>query len=160
MIYAKNNKIVQLPTRVGNILNFEKQSIEVKNANDYFEVIEPKLKENQKYGNVIDFKDNLKTFEVLDLTEDEIREEKINGAFSVTAIKFLAQLEFEGITEDAILTLINNLPNEQKIIAKISYKRATYFERDNPFIDLIGFAFGKTKEQLDDIFISANNLDI
>ena len=82
----------------------------------------------------------------------------------VTAIQFLVQLEIEGIPETAIIATINGmfannlLTEQQKIMALISLKRATFFEHNHPFVSLIGMAFGKNEQQLDDIFINANKI--
>jgi succinylarginine dihydrolase len=76
----------------------------------------------------------------------------------VTAIQFIAQLSFEGINEQMILQVIEALPEPTKTIASASFKRAVFFERNSPFIPLIAQVFSKTKEQIDDIFIKANQL--
>ena len=77
---------------------------------------------------------------------------------TVTAIQFISQLSFEGITEDLIMTIIDTLPEPNKTVAKVSYKRAIYFERNNHFISMIGQVFEKTEEQLDQIFINASKI--
>ena len=76
----------------------------------------------------------------------------------VTAIQFLTQLELEGITQDAILQVISTLESPNNIMARVSFLRATSFDRDSPLISLVGAAFEKTELQLDQIFINANNL--
>lgn len=80
----------------------------------------------------------------------------------VFAIPFLVQLELIGINEGDIIAKIIQLhdlgllDNEQKIMALISVKRATKFERSHPFIQIIASAFEKTSEEIDQIFINAN----
>jgi len=78
----------------------------------------------------------------------------------VTAIKFLVQLELEGVTEANILSIINTLPEPNKTIANVSFKRATLFERTNPLLSLVGQAYGFNEAKLDEIFINANKLPI
>ncbi|WP_298118140.1 hypothetical protein [Flavobacterium sp.] len=95
-------------------------------------------------GGTVDYDNTI--FEVFEVPEQ------------VTAIQFIAQLSFEGITEASILEVIDTLPEPNKTIARASFLRAVYFERNNPFIPLVGMAFNKTSEQLDQIFINASKL--
>ena len=81
-----------------------------------------------------------------------------NVPATVTAIQFLVQLKLEGINESDILTVINSLPEPNKTIALISYNRATYFERENPLLLLVGQAFGFNSQKLDEIFINASKI--
>lgn len=76
----------------------------------------------------------------------------------VTAIQFIAQLSFEGISEANIMAVIDTLNEPDRTVAKVSYNRAVYFERTNPFISLIGQAFNKSEDDLDNIFINASNI--
>jgi len=78
----------------------------------------------------------------------------------ITAIKFLVQLELEGVTEANILAIINTLPEPNKTIATVSFKRATFFERDNQLLLLVGQSYGFNSAKLDEIFINANKLPI
>jgi hypothetical protein len=78
----------------------------------------------------------------------------------ITAIKFLVQLELEGVTEANILAIINTLPEPSKTIATVSFNRATFFERDNQLLLLVGQAYGFNSTKLDEIFINANKLPI
>ena len=78
----------------------------------------------------------------------------------ISAIKFLVQLELEGVTEANILAIINTLPEPNKTIATVSFKRATFFERDNLLLLLVGQAFGFNSAKLDEIFINADKLPI
>jgi hypothetical protein len=90
-------------------------------------------------------------------TEEELAEKVPT---QITAIKFLVQLELEGVTEANILAIINTLPEPNKTIATVSFKRATFFERDNQLLLLVGQAFGFNSAKLDEIFINANKLPI
>ena len=78
----------------------------------------------------------------------------------VKSINFLVQLELEGVTEDGILAIIDTLPELNKTIARVSFKRATFFERDNPLLTLVGQAYGFDSNKLDEIFINANKLNL
>ena len=88
-------------------------------------------------------------------TDEDFKEEVPK---MVNAIQFISQLSFEGITEAAITKVINTLPEPNKTVAKVSYQRAVYFERNNPFLDLVGKAFNKTDGELDQIFINASKI--
>lgn len=82
----------------------------------------------------------------------------------ITAIQFFSQLLLQGITETEIRETIDykvadeQLPLINGELAKIALRKATVFERNNPFISVIGLAFNKTSEQLDTIFINASKL--
>jgi len=82
----------------------------------------------------------------------------------ITALQFFSQLLLEGITETAIRETIDylvaneQLPSVSGELAKISLRKANVFERNNPFISVIGLAFNKTEIELDNIFINASNL--
>ena len=78
----------------------------------------------------------------------------------VSAIKFLVQLELEGVTESDILTIIDTLPEPNRTIASVSFKRATTFERDNALLYLVGQAYGFDDSKLDEIFVNASKLPI
>ena len=88
-------------------------------------------------------------------TDEDFKEEVPK---MVNAIQFISQLSFEGITEAAITQVINTLPEPNKTVVKVSYQRAVYFERNNPFLDLVGKAFNKTDGELDQIFINASKI--
>lgn len=101
------------------------------------------------------------------VTHEEIHEKcPLNGVLvnyvpsQISAIKFLVQLQLEGVTEANILAIINTLPEPNKTIATVSFKRATFFERDNLLLLLVGQAFGFNSAKLDEIFINADKLPI
>ena len=76
----------------------------------------------------------------------------------VTALQFIIQLSLEGISESDIITVINTLSEPNKTIAKVSFYRATIFERNNPLLLIIGQAFEFDSAKLDEIFINANKI--
>lgn len=78
----------------------------------------------------------------------------------ISAIKFLVQLELEGVTEANIVAIINTLPEPNRTIANVSFKRAAFFERSNPLLLLVGQAYGFDSNKLDEIFINADKLPI
>ena len=82
------------------------------------------------------------------------------NATEVKSINFLVQLELEGVTEAGILAIIDTLPEPNKTIARVSFKRATFFERDNALLLLVGQEYGFDSNKLDEIFINANKLPI
>lgn len=95
-------------------------------------------------------------------TEGFINMEEIIIPETISVIPFLVQVELMGITESDIIDKINQLHQaevlnaQEKIEALISIKRATRFERNHPFVNLIAGAFQKSKEEIDQIFINGN----
>lgn len=125
------------------------------------DVINPTISNTQKIGVLIyDEINDILTYEVIDKTEEEIIADELYNSTEVSAIKFLIQLELEGVTEANILSIIDTLPEPNKTIAKVSFKRATIFERTNPLLSLVGQVYGFNEAKLDEIFINANKLPI
>jgi len=96
------------------------------------------------------------------ITQNELPTQVVSEVVptEVSAIKFLAQLDREGVREEAILNIIASLPSPSNIDARIAFKRATFFERDNALLLLVGQAYGFDSNKLDEIFINANKLPI
>jgi hypothetical protein len=125
------------------------------------DVIRPTITNTQRLGMLIyDELNDVLTYQVIDKTEEEIFAEDLANATEVKSINFLVQLELEGVTEDGILAIIDTLPEPNKTIAKVSFKRATFFERSNPLLALVGQAYGFDDDKLDEIFVNANKLPI
>jgi len=125
------------------------------------DVVRPAISNTQRLGMLIyDDVNDVLTYQVIDKTEEEIFAEDLANATEVKSINFLVQLELEGVTEAGILTIIDTLPEPNKTIARVSFKRATFFERDNPLLTLVGQAYGFDSNKLDEIFINANKLPI
>ena len=96
------------------------------------------------------------------ITQNELPTQVVSEVVptEVKSINFLVQLELEGVTEAGILAIIDTLPEPNKTIARVSFKRATFFERDNALLLLVGQAYGFDDAKLDEIFINANKLPI
>ena len=125
------------------------------------DVIRPTITNTKRLGALIyDDLNDVLTYEVIDKSAEEIFQDELSKATEVSAIKFLVQLELEGVTEADILTIINTLPEPNKTIANVSFKRATTFERDNALLLLVGQAYGFNDAKLDEIFVNANKLSI
>jgi hypothetical protein len=125
------------------------------------DVIRPAITNTQRLGMLIyDDLNDVLTYQVIDKSQEEIFAEDLANATEVKSINFLVQLELEGVTEDGILSIIDTLPEPNKTIAKVSFKRATFFERSNPLLTLVGQAYGFDDTKLDEIFINANKLPI
>ena len=125
------------------------------------DVVEPTMSNAQRLGILIyDEINDIVTYQVIDKTEEEIFAEDLANATEVKSINFLVQLELEGVTEAGILAIIDTLPEPNRTIARVSFKRATFFERENPLINLVGQAYGFDSNKLDEIFINANKLPI
>jgi hypothetical protein len=78
----------------------------------------------------------------------------------VSSIQFNVQLALQGISEQTIMTVIDSLPEPNKTIAKIAYQRATVFERNNQFIELVRLALQMEPEDIDNMFINASQIEI
>jgi len=125
------------------------------------DVIRPTITNTQRLGMLIyDELNDVLTYEVIDKSAEEIFQDELSKATEVSAIKFLAQLEREGVIEEDILNIIANLPAPDNIDARIAFKRATTFERDNALLLLVGQAYGFNDAKLDEIFVNASKLPI
>ena len=78
---------------------------------------------------------------------------------SVKSIAFMSALELIGITNIMVLQFIETLPPPMNIFVKHSFERATFFERNSPFIPMVGQAFNKTDVELDNVFITAREIE-
>lgn len=99
--------------------------------------------------------------EYVEATPEEI--EEVNKPIvpqEITAIKFFIELEKQGIFEDALMAFISTLDEDSERKARISLLKGATFERNNPLLELVGFAFGKSEEDIDQIFINANQIVI
>lgn len=144
-------KFIRLPQFWGTIFEYNWHEV------GFQKVDIPTITEVQKLGDILEVNGVFK-YETIDLTESEIFERDLANSQVVSAIQFISQLSFEGITEAQILGVINTLPEPNKTIAKASYSRAATFERNNPFMLLVSQAFGKTELEMDTIFIKAKKL--
>ena len=75
----------------------------------------------------------------------------------ITRRQFKIALAVLGKNENDILNGINQLPEPNRTIARISYMEAGTFERNNPELIFVGKTFLQmTDEQIDEIFIIGN----
>lgn len=63
-----------------------------------------------------------------------------------------------GTLPSAVLSLIDNLPVEQRFAAKVRAIRPSTIIRNDPFVVAMGFAAGKTTEEMDKFFQTYANL--
>jgi hypothetical protein len=103
---------------------------------------------------------NGSAFEEMATPEEIAQFTKVPVPESVHAIAFMCALELIGITEAMVDAFIETLEFPNNIIVKNSFKRATKFHRDSPFIPLVGMAFQKTDPELDDVFINAGQISL
>ena len=68
-----------------------------------------------------------------------------------------AQLQIIGLF-DNVQTMIDNLTGTEKIVAVQQWEYGNQVERNHPLIIQIGTELGLTSQQIDQIFIDANNL--
>lgn len=59
------------------------------------------------------------------------------------------------VIPDALMTLINALPSDDRFAAKMLISGATVFQRHHPLTISLGDAYDWTSEQIDDFFIAA-----
>lgn len=82
---------------------------------------------------------------------------------TVTAVKLFGQLLIQGINEASLIAKIDFLVENSIItplqgdLAKVAIAKATIFERNHPFVTLIGSAF---EIDIDQLFVNADNLAI
>lgn len=62
------------------------------------------------------------------------------------------------VIPSAILTLINNLPEEMRFPAKMLISGATVFERNHPMTTTLGAMLNWSDDQLDNFFMKASQL--
>lgn len=83
----------------------------------------------------------------------------------VTRWQLRAELAIRGL-EDDVTTAINNLPSgtqeeqELKIKAQYAWDYANNIERQSPTVSMIQSVLGLTNSEVDDIFISAHQIEI
>lgn len=68
-----------------------------------------------------------------------------------------AQLQIMGLF-DSVQTMVDNLTGTEKIIAVQQWEYGNQVERYHPLVIQIGTELGLTSQQIDQIFIDANNL--
>lgn len=83
----------------------------------------------------------------------------------VTRWQLRAELAIQGLESD-VTNAINALPSgtqaeqELKIKAQYAWDYSNYIERDSPTVSMIQMVLGLTDQQVDDIFISAYQIEI
>jgi hypothetical protein len=83
----------------------------------------------------------------------------------VTRWQLRAELAIRGL-ENNVTTAISNLPTgtqseqELKIKAQYAWDYSNYIERDSPTVSMIQMVLGLTNSEVDDIFISAYQIEI
>lgn len=83
----------------------------------------------------------------------------------VTRWQLRAELAIRGL-EDGVTTAITDLPSgtqaeqELKIKAQYAWDYSNYIERDSPTVSMIQMVLGLTNSEVDDIFISAYQIEI
>ena len=97
------------------------------------------------------------------ITQEEIAEKnKILVPANISAMALKLQLFDLDITDNDIFADIDSIPDSmfplvEKEKAKIKYKTATHFDRNNADLNLIATMEGLTQEQVDTIFINGNS---
>lgn len=125
-------------------------------------VVIPEITQFQKLGLVYiyDEVNDIITKEVIELTEEEIRDITIPKQLS--RMKFKMQvLVTTGITYENIITFIQGLAMSElyKKLLLIRLEDCVMFERYSEDLNTIAYMMGITQEQLDEIFINGNLID-
>ncbi len=76
----------------------------------------------------------------------------------VTAKQLNLALLGAGVSLSNIDAIIDQMPEPEKSYAKVSWEKASLFERNHPMINSLGAALGLTTEQIDAVFIQARKL--
>ena len=103
-------------------------------------------------------------FQYVESTEQEIAEaNKTIVTEEISAMRLKLQLFDMGITDQDIFDDIDSIPEvmfsvADKEKAKIKYKTAVTFERENGELNFVATMEGLTQEQVDEIFINGNLL--
>ena len=80
------------------------------------------------------------------------------AAHTLSARQLRIMLFQMGIPESQVLEAIAQMSDPEKTIALIEWERATYFERHEPKVAMIGAALGFTSEQLDQLWLEGSAL--
>lgn len=72
--------------------------------------------------------------------------------------QFFTQLFIEGINEQDIVDVINQLPPIDNSLALIAFREAATFERNSPLLVIVGQMLGLTESEIDTIFLNASSL--
>jgi len=125
------------------------------------DVVYPIVNEDQKRGSFYyDDVNDLCTYYVIDKTIEELAAEELEASKVVPNLNFKMQLAADGIYEADILQIIHTLPEPTRTQAQISYKEANTFDLSNPFVGMVGQAFGKTQAEMNQIFINAKKMQL
>lgn len=63
-----------------------------------------------------------------------------------------------GFIPNALQSIIDTMPEENKFAAEMLLSGATIFQRNHPLTDAIGQTYGMSPTQIDEFFINANKL--
>jgi hypothetical protein len=86
--------------------------------------------------------------------------EELRKLMIVTPAQLRLALLQSGILPSQITDVISQLPDAaQRETVGILWEYATQFERNHPFVAQIGIMFGKTEEEIDQIFTVAKTLN-
>lgn len=93
-------------------------------------------------------------------TPEEIAEaNKQTVPNEVTRLQFLMALNLIGVKEQNIYDFVEMIEDEDtKYLAKLQLKNCLTFNRNNEMLNNMAPAFGLSQEQLDELFINANNI--
>lgn len=157
-MYAKEiNKVWQLfnrlPSSWNNTMpyNWQKEGFK--------KVVRPEITDRQKLGDFyFDTPNDHCTYYIIDKTEEEIFQEKLQRYTTISKMNFRAQLILDGsITISAIDNAIAAIPvAAQRELIKNQWENAVFYERDNTALNSMAAMLGITQSQLDQIFINGN----
>lgn len=82
----------------------------------------------------------------------EQKEKELSVPVSITARQVRLTLLHIGKLDDVAIA-IDSLPSPTKEQIKVEWEYATTIQRNNPFIETLGYGLGLDKEKLDELFI-------
>lgn len=116
------------------------------------DVVRPKLKENERYGDLYyDKKNDVVTYKIIKLSKEEIRQREVPYSISTLQGKLML-LNMDML--ETVERMIENAGNEEKIY----WNFAANWERDSPIINRLAPLVGMDDEMLDIFFIEASKL--
>jgi hypothetical protein len=91
-------------------------------------------------------------------TVEEVVQAKATVPQTVTPRQIRIALVMSGISLSTIEAMIDNLPEPDRSITKITWEYSVEFQRNNPLLNAIAPIFGFTQQQIDELFQLASTL--
>lgn len=146
--------------RSGNIYgfktpNYPKLDTEIHYQDGWRDYVPATIGENQRRGEMYHHLDNdIVTDRVIDLTEEEIKANRMSGAMVISQLQGLLMLEQMGLSD----IVKESLEQHEHKASQIYFEYSPTWERESPIIGRMANLLGMTDDQLDDFFLGASQL--